>query len=110
MRAPPHAPAPAGSRPPLLSRQPRQLLDLYFPPPPPPGAAPGAAPVVIFVTGGAWVIGYKVGRGRPAASRVGPRARRPQRTPLRHPHARAGAASPSYPHPVRPGARASRSA
>jgi hypothetical protein len=37
--------------------QPRQLLDLYIPE----GAVPGGppVPVVVFVTGGAWTIGYK---------------------------------------------------
>ena len=39
-------------------RKPRQRLDLYLPPrPPPPGSA--GHPVVVFVTGGAWTIGYK---------------------------------------------------
>ncbi|GBF90156.1 isoprenylcysteine alpha-carbonyl methylesterase-like protein [Raphidocelis subcapitata] len=38
-------------------RKPRQLLDLYVPA----GARPGSdpVPVVVFVTGGAWIIGYK---------------------------------------------------
>ncbi|EFJ43261.1 hypothetical protein VOLCADRAFT_66123 [Volvox carteri f. nagariensis] len=36
--------------------KPRQRLDLYFPPHPHPHAA---YPVVIYVTGGAWTIGYK---------------------------------------------------
>ncbi|KXZ54252.1 hypothetical protein GPECTOR_5g342 [Gonium pectorale] len=38
--------------------KPRQRLDLYFPPDPPQPPAT-AHPVVIYVTGGAWTIGYK---------------------------------------------------
>ncbi|KAJ4892707.1 putative isoprenylcysteine alpha-carbonyl methylesterase ICMEL2 [Raphanus sativus] len=35
--------------------QPRNRLDLYLPPP----TSDGLKPVVVFVTGGAWIIGYK---------------------------------------------------
>ncbi|KAF2556319.1 hypothetical protein F2Q68_00018443 [Brassica cretica] len=35
--------------------QPRNRLDLYIPPP----TSAGLKPVVVFVTGGAWIIGYK---------------------------------------------------